>query len=170
LPTPSSAPLPGSDGGWSSAVADGEVGEGGRGGARAGVGGSCCSLCPPRGCHRDLGQPRRDERESRRRGRRRSLEEGERVCGAARRVGPWGWAAGAIGLQHPQDCATGEGPLHFAAGDALAAGAPTVAGLCAFWRCSMGCTNRWRQSEHLRRTEHRQIILENPGKDANTSI
>jgi hypothetical protein len=82
------------------------------------------------------------------------VEEGERECGAARRVGPWGWAAVAVGLQYPQDCATGEGLLHFAAGGALAAGAPTVAALCAFWRCSMGCTSRWRRSKQSKASGH----------------
>jgi hypothetical protein len=64
------------------------------------------SICSTRGRHRGRDQPRRDECESHRRGGRRS--RGGRDSGAARRVDPWGWAAGAIGLRHPRIAQRGE--------------------------------------------------------------
>jgi hypothetical protein len=50
------------------------------------------------------------------------------------------WDAASPGLRD------GEGLLHFAAADAAAAGAPTVAEAAAFWGCSMRCTCCWSQS------------------------
>jgi hypothetical protein len=86
--------------GWSSVAAD----VGGGGGA-ASVGHA--SICSTRGRHRGRDQPRAmsvkaiaEEGGG--------VEEGERESGAARRVDPWGWAAGAIGLRHPRIAQRGE--------------------------------------------------------------
>jgi hypothetical protein len=57
----------------------------------------------------------------------------------------WGQRGGSGGcFAAPPALRDGEGLLHFAAGDAAAAGLPTVRPLSAFWGCSILCTSRWR--------------------------